>query len=198
MSVTTDTNSNFYIANGTQLVFDVAFRFLNEAHLEVIVAVNGVETTKVLNVDYTVTGANDYSGGTIVFTESSKPSYLSRVSIRRVMPLTQPLDLRNQGAFFAETHEDAFDALTMMIQQLKSDVERGLKLPVTATEAGDSLELPAPQKGYVVGWNDTENGLTNYSIGNLFDGQAVIGGYYGSNGQAVPEVEGLTLTGGTY
>ena len=34
-----------------------------------------------------------------------------------ILPVVQETDLRNQGKFFAEVHEDAFDYLTMLIQK---------------------------------------------------------------------------------
>lgn len=43
-----------------------------------------------------------------------------QISIARELAPTQETDLRNQGKFFAEVHEDAFDKLTMLIQQAYS------------------------------------------------------------------------------
>ncbi len=37
--------------------------------------------------------------------------------MNRVLDVVQDTDLRNQGKFFPEVHEDAFDYLTMLIQQ---------------------------------------------------------------------------------
>ncbi|WP_206208729.1 hypothetical protein, partial [Vogesella mureinivorans] len=39
-------------------------------------------------------------------------------TIERVLAIRQDTDLRNQGEFLAETHEDAFDRLTMIVQRL--------------------------------------------------------------------------------
>lgn len=46
------------------------------------------------------------------------------------MTATQPTDLRNQGRYFAETHENVFDRLTMLIQQGFSGLSRALKRPI--------------------------------------------------------------------
>ncbi|MEJ5042069.1 hypothetical protein LOY33_16560 [Pseudomonas sp. B21-036] len=48
------------------------------------------------------------------------------------MIAVQPTDLRNQGRFLAETHENVFDRLTMLIQQGFSESSRALKRPVGA------------------------------------------------------------------
>jgi hypothetical protein len=197
MSVTNSNNYQLYTATG-QATFAVPFRFLREEHLEVIVSVAGVESVKTLNVDYTVSGANQYSGGNVVFTTAATPVYGAKVVIRRVMDFTQPVDLRNQGAFFAETHEDVFDGLTMMVQQLKTDTARAVRLPITDLLEGAELSLPTPEVGGVIGWNENGDGLVNYSVGGLFDGQSVVGGYYDTQGNAVSEAQGITLDGGTY
>ncbi|OKN53045.1 hypothetical protein AM421_002851, partial [Klebsiella pneumoniae] len=39
------------------------------------------------------------------------------ISIERSTPVTQEASIRNQGGFFPEIHEDAFDKLTMLVQQ---------------------------------------------------------------------------------
>jgi hypothetical protein len=39
------------------------------------------------------------------------------ITIRRVRPLSQTSDIRNQGGFFADVHEDTFDHLVMIDQQ---------------------------------------------------------------------------------
>ncbi|MDU7869342.1 MAG: hypothetical protein E7J78_19725, partial [Pantoea sp.] len=40
-----------------------------------------------------------------------------KISIERSTPVTQEASIRNQGGFFPEIHEDAFDKLTMLVQQ---------------------------------------------------------------------------------
>lgn len=46
------------------------------------------------------------------------------------MTPVQPTDLRNQGRYFAETHENVFDRLTMLIQQGFAWTKRALLRPI--------------------------------------------------------------------
>ncbi|MDR8235854.1 phage tail protein, partial [Acinetobacter baumannii] len=54
-------------------------------------------------------------------------------------PVTQETDLRNQGKFFAEVHEDAFDKLTMLIQQCFSFLRLALRKPSFIANYYDAL-----------------------------------------------------------
>ncbi|ENC2022873.1 hypothetical protein ABKE32_000499 [Escherichia albertii] len=116
MTVSSEVNHNDYQGNGTTTVFPYQFRIFKKTDLVVTTSdLNDTLTTLRLDTDYTVTGAGGYNGGTVVL-----PSPLSsgwKISVARVLSITQETDLRNQGKFFAEVHENAFDKLTMLIQQ---------------------------------------------------------------------------------
>jgi hypothetical protein len=97
----------------------------------------GIETELVLGDDYTVSGVGSYSGGSITLDTALTDGYAMTIS--RVLPFTQETDLRNQGAFYAETHEDVFDRMAMVNQQLQEQIDRSAKLPITSSEDADSL-----------------------------------------------------------
>jgi len=106
-----------YAGNGSATSFPYAFRIFKATDLVVTKTDNsGNETTLTLGTDYTVTGAGSYNGGAVVLTTALPTSY--RLTIERVLAIKQETDLRNQGEFLAETHEDAFDRLTMIVQRL--------------------------------------------------------------------------------
>ena len=138
MTVASSTNSVDYTGNGSTTVFSFSFRIFAATDLVVTEAdADGVETVLELNTDYTVTGVGSYSGGSITMATAPTSGYA--LNIRRVLPLTQDTDLRNQGQFFAETHEDVFDRLAMVNQQLQEQIDRSAKLPVTNAEDADAL-----------------------------------------------------------
>ncbi len=58
------------------------------------------------------------------------PPLNSVINISRVLEALQKTDLRNQGRYFAETHESVFDYLTMLIQQGFSGLSRALRRPL--------------------------------------------------------------------
>lgn len=116
MTVSTEVNHNEYTGNGVTTSFPYTFRIFKDSDLVVVTNdTSGLLRTLTLNTDYTVTGAGSYSGGYVAL-KFPLPSGWS-IAIDRELSVVQETDLRNQGKFFAETHEGAFDYLTMLIQQ---------------------------------------------------------------------------------
>lgn len=198
MSVPSEINMVTAVSNGTQKVYGYTFRVMSADNLQVIVQSKaGVEQTKVLGPDYTVDGVGSYTGGNVNFVTA--PLNGERVTIRRVIPtFTQSVDLRNQGVFFAETHEDVFDQLTMMLQQLKTDVARSAKLNLSSAASGLNVEFPKPKGNRAIGWNDEANALVNLEVGALYDGKTIQGGFYDNTGAPIPEEDAIVITAGTY
>jgi hypothetical protein len=123
MTVSTTVSSVSYAANGSQTTFPYTFKIFEDSDLLVILRndTTGAETTQILTTNYTVTNAGNQLGGNVVFL--SAPAAGNTVFIRRVLPLTQTTDYVENDPFPAESHEDALDKLTMLIQQTKLDDE---------------------------------------------------------------------------
>lgn len=116
MTVSTEVNHNEYTGNGVTTIFPYAFRIFQASDLLVTTSdTNGTLRKLTLNTDYTVSGVGSYSGGTVILPVPLGNGW--SISIERDLPVVQETDLRNQGRFFAETHENVFDYLTMLIQQ---------------------------------------------------------------------------------
>ena len=131
MTVSNEDYRNDYIGNGSTTVFPVDFYFLTDAELLVVLtAVGDVETTQILNTDYTVQDAGVPSGGSI--TMVVPPATGEKLTIVRNMPLTQLTDYEENDNFPAESHETALDRLTMLTQQLQEEVNRCSKTSVGA------------------------------------------------------------------
>jgi hypothetical protein len=138
MTIATSTNRVDYTGNGSTTVFSFSFRIFANSDLVVTSATPaGVETTLVLGTDYTVSGAGSYNGGSVTLTTALTNGHA--LTILRELDITQDTDLRNQGSFFAETHEDVFDRQTMIMQQLQEQIDRSAKLPITSTEDAEAL-----------------------------------------------------------
>lgn len=128
MTVSTEVDHNEYTGNGVTTSFPYTFRIFKKSDLVVqVVDLNENITELILDTDYTVTGAGGYTGGNVVLSSPLANGY--QISISRELPVTQETDLRNQGKFFAEVHEDAFDKLTMLIQQAISWLRLSLRKP---------------------------------------------------------------------
>ena len=138
MSISSTTNRVSYTGNGAVDTYDYTFRIFSNTDLLVVVknTSTNVETTLTISTDYTVTGVGAASGGTVVLVNASQ-AWLDgdgdlatgyTITIRRKVPLTQTTDIRNQGDFFPESHEDEFDKSRMIDQQQQDELDRAPKL----------------------------------------------------------------------
>lgn len=128
MTVSTTDSVIEYEGNGVTTAFPVPFKFPSNDDLVVTRVYNDVSTVLVLGTDYSVVGAGASAGGAVI--TSVAPSVGSKLSIERQLEPVQETDLRNQGRYFAETHENVFDYLTMLIQQSFSWISRALRRPI--------------------------------------------------------------------
>ncbi|MEN4214155.1 hypothetical protein [Serratia marcescens] len=128
MTVSTEVSREEYTGNGVTTDFDYRFRVFSADELVVTVAdTTDKIRTLVMNTDYTVTGAGSRNGGKVKLVSALASNW--RISIERELPVTQETDIRNQGNFFPEVHEDAWDKLTMLIQQAISGLGLALRKP---------------------------------------------------------------------
>lgn len=127
MTVATQGSKVNYQGNGVTTEFQVPFPFLEG---EDIYIQKQLADTTVVNLtygtDYSVTGAGNASGGTVVLTTA--PSASEVISVYRSVPLTQEVDYRENEIFPAETHEEALDKLTMEVQQLQEQADRAIRI----------------------------------------------------------------------
>jgi len=141
MTISTTDSRISYNGNGVTTVFSFPYRFLANGDL-VVLSVNaaGVETTKTLTTDYTVTGAGDDAGGSVTMLVA--PASGTRLVIYRDTGITQATDYISGDPFPAETHERALDRLTMIAQEIGSDAARAIKVP-TGDPSSLTTTLPA-------------------------------------------------------
>lgn len=138
MTVSTVVDHNDYTGNGVTTSFPYTFRIFKKTDLTVsVIDLSENISTLVLDTDYTVTNAGGSNGGNVVLTAPLETGW--RISVARELEATQETDLRNQGKFFAEVHEDAFDKLTMLIQQVGSMFSLALRKPSSIANWYDAL-----------------------------------------------------------
>lgn len=181
--ISSTTTRSQYTGDAATKTFPYAFLILDSAHLVVVVTTSGVDSVKTLNTDYTLSGVNSPSGGSVVFLTA--PAAGTTVTLYRNVPYTQLVDYVPNSNFPAETHEAALDKLTMEVQQLADTMGRSLHYPVTEAIATTS-EIPAKttRAGTLVGFDVngdpyyyhidpallTINISGNVNTGNIVDG----------------------------
>lgn len=127
MTVSTIGSIAEFVTNGVTTNFPFFFKFLaNEDLVVTYVSPDGVSSVLTLGTQYTVNGAGNDSGSVVTTTALAGPGQLI---VSREMDPYQQTSLRNQGKFLAETHEDVFDRLTMLIQQGFAIFTRALTRP---------------------------------------------------------------------
>lgn len=132
MTVQNPIVKNVYTGNGATTVFPYTFA-LNQDDGEYVTVViadeAGAETAvtnfKVDTLSRTVT--YPYPAG------EPLPEG-SRIAIRRAVPMTQELNLENQGPFFAEDIETALDRIVMQVQQINEQIDRSIKVNETGEQ----------------------------------------------------------------
>ena len=129
MTVTSEINrSGPYNGNGVTTVFDYDFRIVSRAHLRVVsTSADGEEMTLELDDDYDVSDVGAANGGAVTITPA--PVSGSTITIFLNVPFTQEMNLENQGAYYAETVEAAFDLAVMRDQQMAEEIHRAVKMP---------------------------------------------------------------------
>ena len=159
MTVSTEVDHNDYIGNGVTTSFPYTFRIFKKSDLVVqVVDLNENITELILDTDYTVTGAGGYSGGNVILMSALANGY--QISISRELPVTQETDLRNQGKFFAEVHEDVFDYLTMLIQQVTSWLGLALRRPTIKSKFYDAKQFRIANLADPINAQDAVNNQT--------------------------------------
>lgn len=103
---------------------------------------DGVETSLAENTDYTVSVASYPGTGSITYPVSGTPLATGdKLVMKRVLPITQPTDLDNQGGYFPDTQEQALDRLTMICLQQQEEIDRSVKVPIgSATDPNDLVD----------------------------------------------------------
>ncbi len=154
-----------YNGNDATTTFDYPFKIWAASEIELwITDAAGAETEVTTN--FTLAGVGDETGGTVTYPTSGDPLPTGhKLTLRRVLEISQGFfDAVNNQAFHAETLESAIDKTVAQIQQVKADVDLGLR---GSLASGIDPELPLPQAGKVLAWNATEDGIVNLAASGV-------------------------------
>jgi hypothetical protein len=140
MAVSIVVTVSHYLGNGSTVTpYPTGFAFQENSWVNVYVTdAAGITTKLVLGTDYSVTGARMAAGGQVLTSQPIPAT--SRVTISRVSPKTQLLDLEYNDQLPSPLVEDALDLLTYITQELAN--ERAISFPPTEPPSYDN-ELPS-------------------------------------------------------
>lgn len=146
MTIANEHSREDYTGTGLVTVYPYAYKILDENDIEVIKTIGAVDTVLAIGLDYTVSGVGLDGGGNVTLAIALAAG--AHLAIVRSLTFTQPTDIKNQGDFFPEVHEDVFDRLVMLDQQQQDGIDRSLKIPLSeAGGAGNTLPNVAARKG---------------------------------------------------
>lgn len=125
MTINTTDSQKSFDGNGvsTTLPFDIPFFSKSDIVVTLYDADNNGEILT-LNDDYTIPGVIWIAGGSVVLNTAAATG--ETVIVSRILDLVQEFGFRNLGDFRAEVHEDAFDKIIMMLQQIATSTSRAL------------------------------------------------------------------------
>lgn len=171
MTLSSNSARNDHTITAVVAVYAYSFKVFDEGDLEVILrdADTDAETTLTLTTHYTVSGVRSATGGNVTLLAAAGVSTGDHLTIRRKVALTQETDIRNQGRYAPELHENQFDKLVMIDQQQQDEIERSMRLPETVDPDDVSVELPPPIANRALLWNNTATALETRAIDSSAD-----------------------------
>ena len=138
MTVSSTQNKISYIGNGIVKEFTIPFKFFEPQEIEVYMTSEDMPETKLMyGDDYHVEIEGEDKSGTLNM--NIAPEGDQKITLIRVIPMTQEIDYRENEIFPAKTHEMALDKLTMIVQQNAEKLTRTLSLGITSETNPDEV-----------------------------------------------------------
>ena len=145
MTVSTLHTVKQYNGNGFITTFVVDFQFIEQTDLLVtLINTLGAEIVQVIATNYTVTGGKNSNGqpGTGSVIMAIAPASGESLRIERVTPVIQDVDFNLGSNFNPESVEAMADRDRLIVQEVKTLVDRAVTLSTTDQLGGVSAVLP--------------------------------------------------------
>lgn len=127
--------SDWFVANGVNKDWGFDFTILSQD--DVIVQVrDGTDNTTIVNhtTDLGFYPAEDFASGTVRYPIVAAALAVGKqVRILREVAYFQPERIGKEGKFLPQTHEKAFDRVTILTQQVDNNLDLAVKVPIGAT-----------------------------------------------------------------
>lgn len=135
MTIASSTNKLLYACNGIQTVFPYTWRIWSANDLRVVIRESdGSEVLLAVNEHYTVSGVNDDEGGNVTLVGAyadSPPATGKKLLVKLNLDYVQETHLVENAATPAAVLETALDRITALINQVREQVDRAVKVAET-------------------------------------------------------------------
>jgi predicted CxxxxCH...CXXCH cytochrome family protein len=130
LTVSNTVRKNIYTLNNSTTVFSYTFALLNTSDLHVYLA-TGVDSS--VQTEITSGFTINTTSKTVTYSNAANYGSDYKLVLLRITPLTQSLDLVNQGSFYAQDIENSLDKLTDITQELTEASNRSVIVPVSSS-----------------------------------------------------------------
>ncbi|MBP9483248.1 MAG: tail fiber protein [Negativicutes bacterium] len=133
MTVSATHTKNLYLSDGITRNWPYTFSLNHEDHVSIFVS-SPEGQVKQIHSGYRV----DMLKKVICYPVVGNPLATGwKVALLRKTPLTQEMDLVNNGGFFPETIEKAFDRAVLVEQEFREEMDRSVRVPETEANPTD-------------------------------------------------------------
>lgn len=127
---------NEYIATAGQKTFPFTWLLTNQNYIGVYI--NGVK--KVITTDYTVTGVSQYTGGSVVFTNTVTINANDKIVLKRESEIKSEFNFSELGGVSANVLNSSFTQILTILQELSRDMKTTSSTGTSATVADALLK----------------------------------------------------------
>lgn len=161
--------------DGLTDTFPFAFKVFAAADLLVVKLdeTTNTESSLTLTTDYTVTlNANQDAnpGGSVTLVGGALSADYYTVTVTSEIEAMQPTDLTNQGGFYPKVISNALDRLTILLQQLLTMINRGIKFPISDGLTGGELPPRAVRANKFLTFDDNGDPTVDGAINTYYYG----------------------------
>ena len=138
MAISTTQRKRICPGNGSATIFNFPFKVIEKSNFILIYTnTNGEHTILKQDTDYSLSNVGEDSGVTVTYpisTEVGKLQSGEKLTGYRETNITQLLDFMYDGGFSPRIHENAFDKVTMILQEFAEELDRRPMMPITSPD----------------------------------------------------------------